>query len=221
MRLFLDTANLDEIKKVAAWGVLGGVTTNPTLVAKEGADFHRRIRDIAAVVDGPISAEVLATDASGMVREAEILATLAPNVVIKVPVGEAGLTAAAELSSRGIPTNVTLIFSANQALLAALSGATYVSPFVGRLDDISQDGMAVVRETVEVFRQGGFATQVIAASIRHPIHVLDAAKCGAHVATVPFKVLQVMLHHPLTDVGVAHFLADWEKAKAHLTSAES
>ncbi len=216
MRLFLDTANLEEIKTVAAWGVLGGVTTNPTLVAKEGADFHRRIRDIAAVADGPISAEVLATEAPEMVREAEILAALAPNVVIKVPIGEEGLTAAAELSRRGIPTNVTLIFSANQALLAALSGATYVSPFVGRLDDISQDGMAVVRETVEVFRQGGYPTQVIAASIRHPVHVLDAAKCGTHVATVPFKVIQTMMRHPLTDLGIKRFLADWDNAKGSL-----
>lgn len=212
MRLFLDTANLDEIKTVAAWGVLGGVTTNPTLVAKEGADFHRRIRDIAGIVDGPISAEVLSTDVSGMVRDAETLAALAPNVVIKVPIGAEGLQAATELSRRGIPTNVTLVFSPNQALLAALSGATYVSPFVGRLDDISHDGMTVVRETVEILQRGGYATQVIAASLRHPLHVLEAAKSGAQAATVPFKIVQAMLHHPLTDAGIKRFLEDWKKA---------
>ncbi|MEW6308093.1 MAG: fructose-6-phosphate aldolase [Bacillota bacterium] len=211
MRLFLDTANIQEIRDAAALGVISGVTTNPSLVAKEGRDFHTVVREIAAIVDGPISAEALSLDNAGMVEEATVLARIHPNVVIKLPMTGEGLTAARRLKGLDIKTNVTLVFSANQALLAALAGATYVSPFVGRLDDAGHDGMEVVRDTVEIFAVHDLDTQVIAASVRHPLHVIAAAKAGADIATIPYKVLQQMLAHPLTDAGIARFLADWQK----------
>lgn len=218
MKFFLDTANVDEIRTVHAWGILAGVTTNPTLVAKEGRDFAEVIKEICAIVDGPVSAEVLATDAEGMVREAETYVTWADNVVIKVPLTAEGLKATRALADKGIKTNVTLIFSANQALMAARAGASYVSPFLGRLDDISFDGMQLVRDVVEIFWTHDIETEVIAASIRHPLHMVEAAKAGAHIATAPFKVYGQMLQHPLTDIGIQRFLADWEKAQEELAA---
>lgn len=213
MRFFLDTANLDEIRQGVEWGVLAGVTTNPTLVAREGVDFPTRIREIADLVDGPVSAEVLSISTDAMILEARRLFALAPNVVVKVPMIPAGIAAARALYQEGIPTNVTLVFSPQQALLAAAAGATYVSPFVGRLDDIGEDGSGLVRDIVEIFDVQGIQAQVIAASLRHPRHVFEAALYGAHVATVPFKVLEQMFHHPLTDSGLKKFLADWEVQK--------
>jgi len=213
MRFFLDTANLDEIRQGVEWGVLAGVTTNPTLVSREGVDFPTRIREIADLVDGPVSAEVLSTSTDAMILEARRLFALAPNVVVKVPMIPAGIAAARALYQEGIPTNVTLVFSPQQALLAAAAGATYVSPFVGRLDDIGEDGSGLVRDIVEIFDVQGIQAQVIAASLRHPRHVFEAALYGAHIATVPFKVLEQMFHHPLTDSGLKKFLADWEVQK--------
>lgn len=209
MRLFIDSANIAEIKEAAGWGVISGVTTNPSLVAREKRDFHTVIREIAAIVDGPISAEVLSLESDKMIEEAETLSRLAPNVVIKLPMTIDGLKAARALKALGIKTNVTLVFSPNQALLAALAGATYVSPFVGRLDDAGHDGIKVVRDIVEIFDLHGLDTQVITASIRHPLHVAEAARAGSHIATVPFKVLRQMAWHPLTDIGIERFLADW------------
>jgi transaldolase len=211
MRIFIDTANLEQIKEVNSWGVLDGVTTNPTLVAKEGCDFRKRIEDICNVVDGPISAEAVSLDADGMVKEARDLSKMHRNVIVKIPMTDEGLKAVKVLSREGIRTNVTLVFSANQALLAAKAGATYVSPFVGRLDDISHTGMDLVKDIVAIYRNYGFKTQVIAASMRHPVHVTEAALAGAHVATVPYDVLKKMLKHNLTDEGIRKFLADWEK----------
>ena len=213
MRFFLDTANLDEIRQGVEWGVLAGVTTNPSLIAKEGVEFPSRIREIAALVEGPVSAEVLSTSTDAMVLEARRLFSLAPNVVVKVPMIPEGIAAVRALCQEGIPTNVTLVFSPQQALLAAAAGATYVSPFVGRLDDIGEDGSGLVRDIVEIFDVQGIQTQVIAASLRHPRHVFEAALYGAHVATVPFRVLEQMFHHPLTDSGLKKFLADWEVQK--------
>ena len=210
MRLFLDTANLDEIRKAAKLGIISGVTTNPSLVAREGrSDLPGVIREIASIIDGPISAEVLSQDAEGMVREAREISSWSPNVVVKIPVTEAGIEAISRLSREGIKCNLTLCFSLNQALLGAMAGATYVSPFVGRLDDVGHDGMALVADIVQVFRYYGFSTQVIAASIRHPLHLIAAAKAGAHIATVPYRVLVQMFKHPLTDVGLSRFLEDW------------
>lgn len=210
MRIFLDTANLDEIAEAASWGVISGVTTNPTLVAKEkGLDFSELVARITSLVPGPVSAEVISLEATGMVREARELSQIAPNVVIKIPMTSEGLKAVGILSRDNIQTNVTLVFSAGQGLLAALAGATFVSPFAGRLDDIGHDGMEVVADLVQVFQLHQLPTQVIAASIRHPLHVLAAARSGAHIATVPFGVLQRMLKHPLTDQGIERFLADW------------
>ncbi|MEW6546849.1 MAG: fructose-6-phosphate aldolase [Bacillota bacterium] len=216
MRLFLDTADVDEIRKGVELGVVSGVTTNPTLVARVKRPLPEVVKEICALVPGPVSAEVLARDTRGMVEEARHLASLAANVVVKIPITEDGLRAVKILSGEGIATNVTLVFSPNQALLAALAGATYVSPFVGRLDDVGADGMDVVRTTVAIFRQYGFPTQVIAASIRHPMHVVAAAQAGAPIATVPYAVLMQMLRHPLTDVGIERFLADWARAQAAL-----
>ncbi|AOQ25375.1 fructose-6-phosphate aldolase [Neomoorella thermoacetica] len=213
MRIFIDTANVEEIKAANDLGIIAGVTTNPSLIAREGRNFREVVEEIAAIVDGPISAEVVSTTAPEMVAEGVELAAIHPNIVIKIPMIAEGLKAVKELSARGIKTNVTLVFSANQALLAALAGATYVSPFVGRLDDISHDGLQVIADIVPIFAQYGFKTQIIAASIRHPLHVLEAARLGADIATVPFKVLMQMLKHPLTDTGLARFLADWEKVK--------
>ncbi|WP_027717957.1 fructose-6-phosphate aldolase [Desulfovirgula thermocuniculi] len=211
MRLFLDTANIEEIKEACALGVISGVTTNPTLMAKEGRDPLQVVREITALVDGPISVEAVSLEARAMVEEAEALAAIHPNIVVKIPVTAEGLKAVKALAAKGIKTNVTLVFSANQALLAALAGATYVSPFVGRLDDAGHDGMELIREIVEIYANYDFPTQIIAASIRHPLHVVMAARAGADIATVPYKVLMQMLKHPLTDLGVEKFLADWAK----------
>lgn len=214
MRLFLDTANVAEIRQAAAMGVISGVTTNPSLVARErGVDFKTVVREICALVDGPVSAEVTALDSTGMVEQGHQVAGWAPNVVVKIPMTEAGLQATKMLSKEGIKVNMTLCFSTNQALLAASVNAAYVSPFVGRLDDIGHDGMALVSEMVTVFRQYSIGTEVIAASIRHPRHVVEAAKAGAHIATIPFKVLMQMVKHPLTDSGIEAFLRDWAKAQ--------
>lgn len=211
MKLFLDTANVEEIKEALAWGVISGVTTNPSLVAKEGKQFHPTIREIAALVDGPISAEAVSTDAEGMVAEGRELAKLADNVVVKLPMMSESLKATKVLAQEGIRVNMTLVFSANQALLAALAGAAFVSPFVGRLDDIGHDGMGVVAEIVDIFKEYGLMTEVIAASIRHPAHVLAAAHAGSDIATIPWKVLQSMVSHPLTDAGIERFLADYRR----------
>lgn len=213
MKFFIDTANINEIKEANDWGVLDGVTTNPSLVAKEGRDFHSVIKEIASIVDGPISAEVLSLEAPKMIEEAKVLAALSSSVVIKLPMTAEGLKATKVLTAMGIRTNVTLVFSANQGLLAARAGATYVSPFVGRLDDINQDGMQVVRDLAEIFNIHDIPTEIISASIRHPIHALESARAGADIATVPFKVLEQMVKHPMTDQGIARFLADWEKAR--------
>lgn len=212
MKLFLDTANVEEIRAAAALGVVDGVTTNPSLVVREGRDLETVLREIATIVPGPISGEVIATDWEGMVREGRALAALFEQLVVKIPMTAEGLRAVKQLAAEGIDTNVTLVFSANQALLAAKAGARYVSPFVGRLDDIGHDGMDLVRTIVQLFQMHGFRTEVIAASIRHPLHVTQAALAGAHIATIPYKVLQTMCKHPLTDSGLAAFLADWEKA---------
>jgi transaldolase len=192
--------------------VISGVTTNPSLIAREGRDFKAVVREITALVDGPVSAEVLSPEAGGMVAEAEELAAIHPNVVIKIPVTAEGLKAVKSLHAKGIRTNVTLVFSANQALLAALAGASFVSPFVGRLDDVGHDGMAVVTDIAEIFAYYDLPAEIIAASIRHPLHVLAAARAGAHIATIPYKVLMQMLKHPQTDAGIAQFLADWNKS---------
>ncbi len=213
MRIFIDTANIEEIRQANELGVISGVTTNPSLIAREGRDFEQVVREICAIVDGPISAEVISIEAVGMVQEAEQLAKIHPNVVIKVPMTAEGLKATKILSGKGIKTNVTLIFSANQALLAARAGATYVSPFVGRLDDVGQDGMELIAEIVPIFDRYDLATAVIAASIRHPVHVTEAARLGSHIATVPFKVIMQMTKHPLTDQGIEKFLADWATLK--------
>jgi transaldolase len=212
MRFFLDTANISELKAAERLGVMAGVTTNPSLIAKEGRNLKEVIREICRITPGPVSAEVIALDAEGMIAEARELAALATNVVIKIPMTIEGLKAVRVLAEENIQSNVTLVFSANQALLAARAGATYVSPFVGRLDDIGNDGMALVRQIVNIFDLHGILTEVIAASIRHPLHVTQAAEAGAHIATVPYKVLEQMVKHPLTDIGIEKFMADWEKA---------
>ncbi len=211
MRFFLDTANLDEIREAASVGIISGVTTNPSLVAKEGhKDFFGTIQTIASMIDGPVSAEVISLNWADMVQEADNLASLAHNVVIKIPMTKDGLKAVHLLSEKGIKTNVTLVFSATQALLAARAGATYVSPFVGRIDDISMDGIQLIRDVAEIFDIHGIDTQIIAASVRHPIHVIESAKAGAHIATVPWKIMEQMMKHPLTDAGIEKFLADWK-----------
>jgi transaldolase len=211
MKFFLDTANIDEIKKAVAWGQVDGVTTNPSLIAKEGRHFETVVKEIAAIVSGPISAEVIALDYDGMMKEALAYSKWASNIVIKLPMTEAGLQAVKSLSQQNIKTNVTLIFSANQALLAARAGATYVSPFVGRLDDIGQDGMVLIQEIRDIFDNYQFETQILTASVRHPIHVTQAARVGSDVVTLPFKVLAQLFKHPLTDKGIEQFLADWAK----------
>lgn len=212
MRIFLDTANIDHIRHAAKLGVISGVTTNPTLVAREGAvDFKTAILEICSIVPGPVSAEVLSLEPEGMIEEARELSSWHENIVVKIPVSEAGLEAISVLSRENIKTNFTLCFSVNQALLGALVGATYVSPFVGRLDDIGHQGMEVVAEAVQIFRHYDLRTQVIAASLRHPLHVIAAAKAGAHIGTVPYDVLMQMIHHPLTDIGISRFIEDWKK----------
>lgn len=216
MELYLDTANVEEIRTALDWGVISGVTTNPTLVAREKKPWKELLKEIAGMVPGPVSAEVLSLEAEGMVREARELAAMAPNLVIKIPMTPEGLKAVKTLSGEGIRTNVTLVFSATQGLLAARAGASFVSPFVGRLDDVSNEGMEVVADIVTIIENYGLPTRVIAASIRHPMHVLEAARAGAHIATVPFGVLQAMTRHPLTDAGIKRFLEDWEKARSSL-----
>ncbi|MGQ9812764.1 MAG: fructose-6-phosphate aldolase [Dissulfurimicrobium sp.] len=209
MKFFIDTANLDEIKKAAAIGMVDGVTTNPSLIAREGCPFEQRIEEICSLIEGPVSAEVISTDSDGMIKDALRLAAIAPNVVVKIPMTTEGLKAARELADQGVKTNVTLIFSPLQALLAAKAGATYVSPFIGRLDDISQTGMELVADIVQIFDNYCFDTEIIVASVRNPIHVLEAARLGADIATIPYKVIAQLVHHPLTDIGLQKFLSDW------------
>ena len=213
MKFFIDTANINEIKEANALGVLAGVTTNPSLVAKEGVDFHERIREICNVVEGPVRAEVISLEADKMIEEGKELAKIAPNVVVKVPMTTEGLKAVKAFSDLGIRTNVTLVFSAVQALLAARAGATYVSPFLGRLDDIGHNGMDLIRQIAEIFAIHGIETEIIAASVRHSVHVTDAALNGAHIATIPANVIASLVKHPLTDQGIEKFLADWEKTQ--------
>jgi transaldolase len=211
MKLFIDTANVAEIEEIHAWGILAGVTTNPSLIAKEGKDFVETIHQICEIVQGPVSAETVAPDAEGMIREGRLLAKVHENIVVKVPLTEAGLTATKALSSDGIKVNVTLCFTPSQALFAGLAGATYISPFVGRVDDISWDGLELIRQIVDVYAQSPtIETQVLAASLRHPMHLVQCALAGAHVGTVPYNVLKASIKHPLTDSGNVKFLKDWE-----------
>ncbi|MBW1645812.1 MAG: fructose-6-phosphate aldolase [Deltaproteobacteria bacterium] len=211
MEFFIDTANIEEIRQASEYGLVDGVTTNPSLVAKEGGDFFTVIKEISQAVAGPVSAEVIALDAEGMVKEARELAALGDNIVIKIPMTAEGLKAVKTLAGLGIKTNVTLIFSPLQALLAAKAGATYVSPFVGRLDDIAADGMELVRQIAIIYDNYDYQTKIIVASIRHPQHVLTAAEIGAEVATIPFKVMMQLAKHPLTDIGIEKFMADWRR----------
>ncbi len=213
MKFFIDTANLDEIRKANALGLLDGVTTNPTLISREGRNFKELLKEICDIVKGPVSAEVVATDTEGMVEEARELASLSTNIVIKIPLIEDGIRAVKILSGEGIKTNVTLCFSPIQALMAAKAGATYISPFVGRLDDISHRGMELVEQIITIYENYGFETEVIVASIRNPLHVLQAALMRAHIATIPYKVMVQLIRHPLTEIGLKKFLKDWEKMK--------
>ncbi len=211
MKIFIDTANIEQIKEVNSWGILDGVTTNPSLIAKEKKDFATIVNEICEVVDGPISVEVISLKADGMFAEGMKLAAVNENIVIKVPMTEEGLKATKLLSNEGVAVNMTLIFSANQALLAAKAGARYVSPFVGRLDDVGQDGMTLISDIMDILDNYDYDTEVIVASIRDPVQVTDAARMGAHVATIPFDVLKKMFKHPLTDIGIERFMKDWEK----------
>ena len=213
MKFFIDTANIDEIREAAAMGLLDGVTTNPSLVAKEGRDFKELLNDIIKVVDGPISAEVVSTDFDGMMKEAKELAAIHKNIVIKIPLIPEGIKAVKALTAEGIKTNVTLCFSASQALIAAKAGATYISPFVGRLDDISHSGMQLIEQIITIYDNYGYQTQVLVASIRHPLHLVEAAELGADVATIPFSVIKKLFNHPLTDSGLDKFLSDWKTLK--------
>lgn len=213
MKIFIDTANVEEIRKAAAMGLLDGVTTNPSLVAKENRNFIDLIKEICTIVDGPISAEVTSLDSDGMVKEARSLAQIHENITVKVPMTLDGLKATRQLSSEGIKTNMTLVFSPSQAILAAKAGATFVSPFIGRLDDVSSGGMDLVDQIVTIYDNYGFATEVIVASVRHPMHVVEAALIGADIVTMPYKVLEQLVKHPLTDIGINRFLKDWEKVK--------
>ncbi len=212
MKLFIDTANVEQIRTAMSWGVLDGVTTNPSLIALEKRDYKATVKEICAIVPGPVSAEVLATDFAGMVKEAREWAAVAENVVVKIPVTPDGIKAVRTLAQEDIKTNVTLVFSVNQALLAAKAGATYLSPFVGRIDDIGGDGMAVVEEIVQMFDNYAFETEVIVASVRHARHVVESLMLGADIATVPFGILKGLFNHPLTDVGIERFLADYRAA---------
>ncbi len=213
MKFFIDTANIDDIRLANELGILSGVTTNPSLVAKEGVSFHERLKEITQEVSGSVSAEVIAEDAEGMIEEGKELAEIAPNITVKVPMTLEGLKAVKVFSELKIKTNVTLIFNANQALLASRAGATYVSPFIGRLDDIGQNGMDLIATISQMFEKHNIKTEIIAASIRNPIHVTDAAVNGAHIATIPYNVLEQLVKHPLTDQGIERFLLDWENAK--------
>lgn len=216
MKFFIDSANIDEIKEAASLGILDGVTTNPSLVAKEEKNFRRLLDEILSIVDGPVSAEVVSTDREGILAEARDLAAIHKNIVVKVPLIREGLKAVRQLTDEGISTNVTLCFSPTQALLAAKAGATYISPFVGRLDDISLDGMGLIEQIVTIYQNYDFGTQVLVASVRHPMHVLQAALMGADVATIPFKIIDQMFMHPLTDSGLQRFLDDWKKNESKL-----
>jgi transaldolase len=217
MKIFLDTADIEEIRTVARWGVLDGVTTNPTLFSKTtGRSYEDVLKEICTITSGPVSAEVVAEEVDGMLEEGRAFAKLAPNIVVKVPMSEEGLEAMSRFAEEGIKTNCTLIFTANQGMLAAKAGASLLSPFVGRLDDINQDGMIVVRELAEIVAIHELESEVLAASIRHPVHMTQAALAGAHIATLPFKVLQQMVHHPLTDKGIVQFRSDWDKARKAL-----
>lgn len=216
MDFYIDTANIEDIREIARWGILSGATTNPTLLSRETGSYEEILREICGIVGGPVSAEVMAEDAEGMIPEAEQLAAIHENIIIKVPMTSEGLRAAGELAGRNIKTNVTLVFSANQALMAARAGAAYVSPFVGRLDDIGHDSAAILSDIVEIFAVNDFSTKVIAASIRHPLHVTQAALIGCDIATIPPGVFRKMLKHPLTDIGIRKFKEDWEKAQANL-----
>lgn len=216
MKIFIDTANINEIKEANSLGVISGVTTNPSLVAKEGKDLKGTIKEIASIIEGPISAEVIALDSEGMIREGEKLANIHKNIVVKIPMTEEGLKATKVLSSKGIKTNVTLIFSATQALLASRAGATYVSPFVGRLDDIGQNGLNLINDIVTIFKNNNVNTEIIVASVRNPIHVIESAKMGANIATIPLKVIKDMIKHPLTDKGIKSFMNDWNESNLKL-----
>lgn len=220
MKLFVDTANMAEIEEANSWGVLDGVTTNPTLVAKEGVDFKSHILRICDVVDGPVSAETVEPLADDMIKEARDIATWHPNVHVKIPMTKEGMKCLKVVSAEGIKTNVTLVFSVNQAILAAKNGATFVSVFLGRVDDIGGNGMDTVRQCVEVFDMYGFESQVLAASIRSALHVTQAAECGADISTIPFKIMEQMFHHPLTDIGIERFLSDWAKGQKALKDAQ-
>lgn len=219
MKIFLDTANVEEIREAMSWGVLDGITTNPSLVAKEGRDFKSLLLEICSIVNGPVSAEVIGTTFDEMLTEGRSLARIHENIVVKIPLIIEGLKAVKALSSEGIRVNVTLCFSASQALLAAKAGATYISPFVGRLDDISHVGLDVVRDIKTIYTQHGLPTKILAASLRHPLHVVEAAKMGADVGTLPFKVLEQMMKHPLTDLGLERFLKDWQKFHKNVSLA--
>jgi transaldolase len=211
MKFFIDTANISQIKEAASYGLLDGVTTNPSLVAKEGMDFRKLLEEILKIVDGPVSAEVVATDYNGIMKEAIDLAKIHENIVVKVPLIKDGIRAVKDLFEEDIKTNVTLCFSAPQAILAAKAGATYISPFVGRLDDISHNGMELIKQIVQIYKNYNYKTQVLVASIRHPLHLVDAAMIGADVATMPFDVIEKLFKHPLTDIGLEKFLSDWKK----------
>ena len=213
MKFFIDTANLKEIRQAAEWGLVDGVTTNPSLLSREGGDPIEVLREITKIVDGPVNAEVVSLEAEGMIREGLSHAKIAQNIVIKIPMTLEGMKATRQLTSQGLKVNVTLIFSATQALMAAKAGATYVSPFVGRLDDISESGMDLIRQILTIYENYSFGTEVLVASIRHPIHVVEAALMGAHISTIPFKVLEQLAKHPLTDIGIEKFLEDWKKLK--------
>ncbi len=214
MKFFIDTANIDEIKEAAALGVLDGVTTNPSLVSKEGKDFRKLLDEILKIVDGPVSAEVISVDYQGILKEGRDLASIHKNIVVKIPLIQEGLKAVKTLTGEGIKVNVTLCFSPTQAILAAKAGATYISPFVGRLDDISTSGMDLISQIVQIYRNYDYKTQVLVASVRHPLHVVEAALIGADVCTIPFDVIKKMFNHPLTDIGLEKFLNDWKKLKS-------
>lgn len=211
MKIFLDTANLEKIRRGVGWGVVDGITTNPTLIAKEGADFETRVKEICDLVQGPVSAEVTSTDTESMIREARKLAELSEHVVVKIPMTYEGIRAVKRLTQERIKTNVTLVFSPTQAILAAKAGATYVSPFIGRIDDVSSDGMKLLEEIVTIYNNYAFETEIIAASTRHPMHVLEAALIGVDIVTMPFAVLEKLFSHPLTDIGLERFAKDWER----------
>ena len=219
MKFFIDSANIDHIKEIASWGILSGVTTNPSLVAKEGKDFKKVIQEICNIVDGSISAEVISTDVTSMIKEGEELSKWHKNVTVKLPTIPNGLSACKTLSSQDIKVNMTLCFSVNQALLCAASGASFVSPFVGRLDDINQDGISLIRDIAEVFTRHKIKTEILSASIRNPVHVIESARAGAHVATIPYQIFKQMIQHPLTDKGLEKFLADWNEAMLKKTAA--